>query len=266
MDAVADPDEGVAADGTIRTGAHRDRVPAAFEPVLADAVAFAGGSGASLYVYGSVATGTARPGSSDVDLLSIGLPDAAILGQRLSARYPGRCRGVEIAAATAADFAGDSDAAYGYQVFLRHYCVHLVGPDPSAALPAFPADARAARGFNGDLGRHHRRWRQGLESATQAADLLGVRAARKTLLAVAGLVSVHDHTWTTDRARAVRRWSELEPSLAARLARLLSWAKPERRPSREDVQRAVADDGIVCAIIDRFDSLIGLWPDDHEDQ
>ena len=44
------------------------------------------------------------------------------------------------------------------------------------------------------------------------------------------------------------------------------WAKPERRPSREDVQRAVADDGIVCAIIDRFDSLIGLWPDDHEDQ
>ena len=245
MDAVADPDEGVAADGTIRTGAHRDRVPAAFEPVLADAVAFAGGSGASLYVYGSVATGTARPGSSDVDLLSIGLPDAAILGQRLSARYAGRCRGVEIAAATAADFAGDTDAAYGYQVFLRQYCVHLVGPDPSAALPAFPADARAARGFNGDLGRHHRRWRQGLESATQAADLLGVRAARKTLLAVAGLVSVHDHTWTTDRVRAVRRWSELEPGLAADLARLLCWAKPERRPSREDVERAVADGGIV---------------------
>ena len=42
-----------------------------------------------------------RHGSSDVDLLSIGLPDAAILGQRLSARYPGRCRGVEIAAEVA---------------------------------------------------------------------------------------------------------------------------------------------------------------------
>jgi uncharacterized protein len=46
VDAVADPDEGVAADGTIRTGARRDRVPAAFEPVLADAVAFAGDCGA----------------------------------------------------------------------------------------------------------------------------------------------------------------------------------------------------------------------------
>ena len=263
---MADPHEGVAADGTIRTGARRGRVPAAFEPVLTDAVAFLGESGASLYVYGSVATGTVRPGSSDVDLLSIGLPEAAILGQRLSARYADRCRGVEVAAATAADFAGDTDAAYGYRVFLRHYCVHLAGPDPSTALPAFPADARAARGFNGDLGQYLWRWRQGLESGTVAADLLGVRVARKALLAVAGLVSVHDHTWTTDRSRAVRSWSELEPGLAAQLGRLLSWAKAERRPSREEVGRALADDGIVAAIVERFGRLIGLWTDDPDHQ
>jgi uncharacterized protein len=263
---MADPEEGVAADGTIRTGARRDRVPAAFEPVLTDAVAFAGGSGASLYVYGSVATGTVRPGSSDVDLLSIDLPDAAVLGRRLSARYADRCRGVEVAAATGADLAGDTDAAYGLRVFLRHYCVHLAGPDPSAALPAFPADARAARGFNGDLGQYLRRWRQGLESGTVAADLLGVRAGRKTLLAVAGLVSVHDHTWTTDRARAVRRWSELEPGLAAQLGRLHSWATAERHPDLEEVGRALADDGIVCAILERFARLIGLWTDDPDDQ
>ena len=52
---MSDLEEGVAADGTIRTGASRDRVPAAFEPVLADAIAFLGESGTSLYVYGSVA-------------------------------------------------------------------------------------------------------------------------------------------------------------------------------------------------------------------
>jgi Nucleotidyltransferase domain len=135
---MADPEEGVAADGTIRTGARRDRVPAAFGPVLADAVALLGDCGASLYVYGSVANGTVRPGSSDVDLLSIGLPAPAIAGQRLSARYADRCRGVEIAAATAADLAGGTDAAYSYRVF-----VHLAGPDPAASLPAFLADARA---------------------------------------------------------------------------------------------------------------------------
>jgi hypothetical protein len=266
VSAVADPEEGVAADGTIRTGAHRRRVPASFEPVLTDAVTFVGESGASLYVYGSVATGTVRPGSSDVDLLSIGLPDAVILGQRLSARYADRCRGVEVAAATAADFAGDADAAYGYRVFLRHYCVHLAGPDPSTALPAFPADTRAARGFNGDLGQHLWRWRQGLESGTVAADLLGVRAGRKTLLAVAGLVSVHDQTWTTDRSHAVRRWGELEPDLAAQLGQLHSWAKAERHPSRREVEHALAGDGIVSAIVERFGHLIGLWTDEPEDQ
>jgi uncharacterized protein len=260
--AVADPDEGVAADGTIRTGAHRDRVPATFEPVMIDAVVFLGQPGASLYVYGSVANGAARPGSSDVDLLSIGLPDAVVLGQRLSARYAGICRGVEVVAAAAGDLAGDTDAAYGYRVFLRHYCVHLAGPDPSTALPAFPADARAARGFNGDIGHHLWRWRQDLECGTVAAGLLGVQAARKTLLAVAGLVSVRDHTWTTDRARAVRRWSELEPGLAAQLGLLHSWTTRQRDPSREEVERTLDDSGIVSAIVERFDSLIGLWAGD----
>jgi uncharacterized protein len=268
---MADPDEGVAADGTIRTGARRDRVPAIFEPVMTDAVALAAKSApASLYVYGSVANGTARAGSSDVDLLSIGLPDASILGQRLSARYAGLCRGVEVAAArsaaTAADLAGDTDAAFGYRVFLRHYCVHLAGPDPASALPAFPADTRAARGFNGDLGQDLRRWRRELESDTVAAGPLGIRVARKTLLAVAGLVSVHDHTWMTDRSRAVQRWSELEPGLAAELSRLHSWASGERHPSPEEAERALADDGIIAAIVERFDSLIGLWADDPEAQ
>jgi uncharacterized protein len=263
---VADPDEGVAADGTIRTGARRDRVPAAFEPVLADAVALLGESRASLYVYGSVANGSVRAGSSDVDLLSVGLADAAVLGQRLSARYADRCRGVEVAAAAAADFDGDTDAAYGFRVFLRHYCVHLAGPDPSAGLPAFPADARAARGFNGDLGRHFRRWRLGLESGAVAADVLGVRAARKTLLAVAGLVSIHDRTWTTDRARAARRWGELEPGLATDLGRLQVWAGAEHRPSREEVQRALAENGVVSAIVGQFGALIGLWADDPGDR
>lgn len=263
---MADPDEGVAADGTIRTGAHRDRVPAAFEPVLADAVAFADGTGASLYVYGSVANGTASPRSSDVDLLSIGLPRAAILGQHLSARYADRCRGVEIASATAADLASDTDAAYGYRVFLRHYCVHLAGPDPAAALPAYPADVRAARGFNGDIGQHLARWRHELESGTVAADLHGARVARKTLLAVAGLVSMHDNTWTTGRSRAVQRWSEVQPDLAVRLGHLLSWADGERAPAAEEVRKALVGDGIVDAIVERFAHVIGLWADDPNRQ
>lgn len=258
---MADSAEGVSPDGTIRTGVRRDRVPDLFEPVIADAVALLADSRASLYVYGSVATGNARRGSSDVDLLSIDLPDAATLGGRLSAEHADTCRGVEVADTAATDFAGDSDAAYGNRVFLRHYCVHLVGPDPSTAFPPFPADARAARGFNGDIDRHLERWQQEFSGGASSTAELAVRTARKTLLATAGLVSVHDHTWTTDRTRARRRWSEIEPHLAGQLTVLQSWADGKQTPSRGELEEALGPDGVVASVVARFASTIGLWSD-----
>ena len=62
-------------DGTITTGAHRDRLSISFRPVLERALEHLASTAGtpSLYVYGSVATGTARVGSSDVDLVTIGL-------------------------------------------------------------------------------------------------------------------------------------------------------------------------------------------------
>jgi hypothetical protein len=82
------------------------------------------------------------------------------------------------------------------------------------------------------------------------------------LLAVAGLVSVRDRTWTTDRARAARRWGEIEPGLAAPLGQLLSWATAEHRPGPGEVRTALADDGIAATVAERFAGMIGLWPDD----
>lgn len=258
---MADSLEGVSPDGTIRTGARRELVPDLFEPVITDAAASLDDSRASLYVYGSVATGNARRGSSDVDLLSIDLHGADALAGCLSAAYADRCRGVEIADTAAADYDGDTDAAYGNQVFLRHYCVHLVGPDPSTGFPSFPADARAARGFNGDLDRHLERWRQEFTTGGRSTAELGVRAARKTLLAAAGLVSVHDQTWTTDRTRASQRWSEIEPHLAVPLALLQSWADGKQTPSRGELEGALGPDGVVARVVARFASTIGLWSD-----
>ena len=70
-----DPLEGISANGTIVTGASPHRMAPAFKPVILSAVervsALSGRH--SLYVYGSVATGTARVGPSDVDLLTVGL-------------------------------------------------------------------------------------------------------------------------------------------------------------------------------------------------
>ena len=127
---MRDPAEGIAADGTIVTGARRDRVAARYEPVLAAAAA-AVPADVTLTLYGSVATGQARPGRSDVDLLTVGLPpsDAAALGAELTERFAGLCRGVEIAPMQPADLVGEEAPRYGDRVFLRHYCVRLAGPD-----------------------------------------------------------------------------------------------------------------------------------------
>lgn len=255
-----DPFEGVSSAGTIRTGASRDRVSALFEPVLETAVDVVGAadSAVSLYVYGSVATGMARPGGSDVDLLTVGLSpgDATDIGVALSRQFSHLCRAVEVAAAQPIDFSGVTDEAYGGRVFLRHYCVHLAGLDLHSTLPDFAADVRAARGFNGDIAESAQRWKKELDAGRDPAEL-GRRLARKSLLAVAGLVSVHDETWTTDRAAATVRWAELEPALAVGLNTLLAWSRAEAVPDEVSVDAAL--EGVVAEVTASFKTSIGLW-------
>jgi hypothetical protein len=256
---MRDPLEGVSSTGTIVTGARRDRVAAEFEPVLVAAreLVRAHSAHGSLYLYGSVATGQARVVSSDVDLLTIDVhPDVtASMHESLSRRFSSLCRAVEVGAGSTSDYLGDSDAAYGNLVFLRHYCVHVSGP-PQAPRHDYPADTRAARGFNGDVAIHAERWRLGLEAGENTAELAR-RASRKTLLAVAGLVSIHDQTWTTDRASAASRWAEVEPDLARDLRGLVRWTDGQVVPTPAELARVL--DGPVAAVVAAFDSTIGLW-------
>ena len=259
---MRDPTEGLTATGTIVTGARRDRVPAPFEPVLAragSAVRAAYPSG-SLYVYGSVATGQAELARSDVDLVTIGIADevAAVIGAELSEVFGDICRGVEIAGAQPGDFKGSSDEAYGNRVFLRHYCVHVAGPVYPVDLAGFPGDARAVRGFNGDIAQHAQRWHTDLDATASNTCDLARRVARKTLLAVAGLVSVHDRTWTTDRSAAALRWAQIEPLTATGMEQLLGWTDAVADVSASTVRETLDD--TIQSVITAFASAVGLWP------
>ena len=251
-----DPLEGVTPQGMIRTGASRRAITPAYNEVVRVAIDAVAGRGA-LYVYGSVATGTATVPTSDVDLLSVGLPahEAERISAELSARFQDRCREVSLAPASWSDLDADDDEGYGFRVFIRHYGVHLSGADPAADLPDYPADARAARGFNGDIAHHLAGWSTELEDDVDVARL-GTRIARKSLLAVAGLVSVRDATWSTDRRACAARWRELEPDIPADT--LVAWLEtPPRDPGtiHHELQ------GTVTAIARAFGSEIGLWGD-----
>jgi uncharacterized protein len=257
---VHDPTEGVNEDGIIVTGALRSRVAPLFEPVLDDArrTIDSVGSAGSLYLYGSVATGMATPGRSDVDLLTIDVAfdDAAFIAAGLWVRHRDICRAVEIATAVSDDYERTTDDGYGNRVFLRHYCVHLTGPVHPVDRAGFPADARAARGFNGDIADHARRWQDALDSGAHVPDLAR-RIARKTLLAVAGLASIYDRTWTTDRARAAFRWAQVRPTQASGFEQLLEWTDTTTDVTRDDVQRAL--ERTIAPVVAEFASTIGLW-------
>ena len=254
---MGDPREGLTSDGLIRTGANRDRIGAPYRPVLQRAIELitAEGDEIAVYLYGSVSNGAARLPGSDVDLLTIGLDPAAEIAGVLSTEFSHICRSVGIAAASPGDFIGDGDEAYGNRVFLHHYCIHLAGPDHDAATAGFPGDQRAARGFNGDIAQHLQRWRDEPGGADPA--VLGRRVARKTLLAVAGLVSVHDSTWTTDRTIAAERWSKVHPELDLEV--LHDWSA-----GRSAADAAGVDDQLdrtVERVVAQFEADIGLWPD-----
>lgn len=221
----------------------------------------------SLLLYGSVATGAAQRPTSDVDAFVVGASSAwaAATTGDLSRRFAAVCRGVEVGAAQPEDHVGDSDEAYGNRVFLRHYCLTLAGPNLTRSWAAFPADAQAARGLNGDIEASLQRWRRALAGLAPAGadDMcrlrLARRVARKTLLAVAGLVSVRHGGWTTDRGGAARRWSQQDPTIAKDVEQLLAWSQSLQRVEHPDLQRALDDQAVVSRVVERFRAEIGLW-------
>lgn len=127
--------------------------------------------------------------------------------------------------------------------------------DHSVGWPPFAAGVRAARGFNGDIAACAERWRHAVDDGEPQQ--LGRALARKSLLAAAGLVSMHDGTWTTDRTTAAHRWGQLHPPQAQGLAELLSWSEGHVLPDRRDVRRAL--DGVVQHLVSRFAERIGVW-------
>jgi uncharacterized protein len=232
---VLDPREGVASDGTIATGAARAAVPSAYTELLDDALATVterlGDALHSLYLYGSVATGQARPPRSDLDLLAVvtrptsGHDQAAT---ELSHRHHDLVREVSIATVGIRTLARDDLGGRADRCFLTHYCVHLSGPDLRVSSPPCRPSVALAVGFNGDLGDALARARTQLEEATDPRDRarLTARMCRKILLAAATLLSAREGGWSTDRGTGVELIRRHQPALHPLAVTALRWSEP----------------------------------------
>jgi uncharacterized protein len=201
-----DPAEGVDADGCLVTGAALVNIPPAYRPVVDDCVAamtaFPELDG--LYLYGSVATGRARPPDSDLDLLALwtSTVDVSATVATLSARHAAVVREVGLAEAGVESLADEAD-----RCFLKHYCVPLAGRDRRADLPRCRPSRRLALGFAGDLPVLLR----SIVDTAPTPEVAARRAARRLLLGVATIESASHGTWTTDRATGAALLSRHHP-------------------------------------------------------
>jgi uncharacterized protein len=220
-----DPAEGVDADGYLVTGAAPANISPAYEPVIADCMAtltaFPQLDG--LYLYGSVATGRARPPESDLDLLAVwtSTVDVSTAVAALSTRHSAVVREVGLAHVLVDDLAGEAD-----RCFLKHYCVSLAGRDLRPSLPRCRPSRALADGFNDDLPALLARLRSTVDDAATPADQLAAvrKAARRLLLAVATIESVSHATWSTDRATGAALLADNHPQWTAVADRAARWS------------------------------------------
>lgn len=232
---MADPAEGIDADGFITTGADVANIRPPFAAAVRDAVELCRSRcspGFGLYVYGSVASGQARRGRSDLDLLLVvadpaDLDSVADVGATLTRRHGALFREVSLATGTTDEILDGGPARAADRCFLKHYCVCVAGRDLTVDLPRCRPSPALAAGFAAETGEVLERLRAALTEAGQG-ELAGVAraGARKLLLTCAAIVSAETGGWTTDRHGAAVELSKRHPEHAETLARARAWSDP----------------------------------------
>ncbi len=230
---MADPYEGIDENGYITTGAHRSNLSAPFARAIDDAVQMCTGllpDLHSLYVYGSVARGTARIGDSDFDLVAVFNtdpdPDASLaVSRQLSQRHASIVRDVSIAGAGMPEIHSASANGLAWRCFIRHYCICVAGDDIARTLPRCRPSAALVEGLTADTHQLLDAARDAIAS-TQDFAPLARSIARKLLLTGAAIVSLRTGTWTTDRERAAAALVARYPNRKEQIAQAVTWAAP----------------------------------------
>ncbi|WP_329457159.1 nucleotidyltransferase domain-containing protein [Streptomyces sp. NBC_01497] len=228
--------KGLDSDGFIAREGSLGRVGAPFAPLVDDArqrVADTYGPRLhSVYLYGSVPRGTARPGRSDLDLLIALHPEGPIPGH--DSTVPAEPSDADRAAAHALGAALDAsyDVIDGAGIllytagrllsgrerfdlgwFVACLCTPLDGEDLAARLPRYRPDSLLARETNGSLELRLPRWRRQNAAAGDPAERarLSRAYARHLVRTAFTLVMPRWGGWTSDLERSAEIFARYYP-------------------------------------------------------
>ncbi|PKL79698.1 MAG: hypothetical protein CVV27_01460 [Candidatus Melainabacteria bacterium HGW-Melainabacteria-1] len=111
----------------------------------------------SVYAYGSIAEGRAKPGTSDADfVIALKQPDAQMSSQlegiskRVMAEFASLVSKIDLPAGTCADILA-TENLYGWGAYLKILGLPIFGEDLRESLPDFRPSRLMAQAWNGDL-------------------------------------------------------------------------------------------------------------------
>ena len=221
---------GLDAQGYIEREGSLGRIRPAFRPVVAaarDQVLEAFGARMTgAYLYGSIPRGTARVGSSDLDLLLVlreeptesDRADAVRLGEMLDKEFP-EIDGVGTLLFSRTRLLSDLET-YDLGWFVACLCTPLLGEDLAEYLPRYRPDSLLARETNGDLALFLPRWRERIAAAedTDEARRPLVRFMSRHLVRTGfTLVMPRWNGWTSDLREMAEAFGAYYPERAAQL-------------------------------------------------
>jgi predicted nucleotidyltransferase len=227
---------GVDGEGFIIREASADKVPRPYLPVVDGLIACCrralGARFHSLYLYGSVATGVAVPGRSDLDAL-------ALLSAEPRPEHRRRLRSTTEALALEHPFVTEvgvilfsADAIlspperYDMGFFLRCLCACVHGEDLGPRLPEYRPTLELAAGTNGNVGAVLAAARARLAEAGAAGEVQAVcrGVSRKIVRTGFTLVMPRERVWTNSLPESCRLFVKHYPDRAEQMHEALRLA------------------------------------------
>lgn len=229
---------GIDDNGFIITEVSVDKIAPLFktmvDEVLSLIVAKLGSQLDGIYLYGSVVTGKAIEGKSDLDILLVlkESPNNTLSGEikslerTLSEKYEPVLRGVGLTVTNIAEVTSEKEK-YGYMCYIKHLCVCIYGNDITKDVGNFKPSKEVARGFNGDISEFLKSYRDKIEKATSESELkkLSQEVSKKIVRTGFSLVMPRSGSWSTDLQSSFDTFIYYYPEKATDMNVALDWAK-----------------------------------------